>query len=584
MGAVGHRGGPALGEFLAALHDRTLGLSREDLLAVLVGHAERLPVPDRQAFLDIFPDPAAAPTPPAVASTADLVAGIDAFAARVAAGEYTDDEGYQWDGYRWADEEAATWVPDADALFAAVGEVFVAGDLDTAGAAYVRLLAPFGLGGGDGWSLELWELESTDVPETLARYLRCVYEATAVEARAVAVHRANLDLPSHGTLTLAELSGTRRESLPGLDAFLPGWIECLLTETGQPPLPQRVLLLAEAATLSDGVDGLADLARRPGSHQGGIGLAWVDALTAAGRQEGARAAARETLDLPGVDARHLAEAADRLADLEETLGDPDAAVQARRRAWTSAPTRRRLLAMAATSQEAGVLPETLAAEADALTDTGNAGGGIGRLGCELLLLAGRVDEAAAALTGADPLGWHHAGHPGPVVLPVLWAAVLGSAPAADAGHLGRMFADIDLDPAALPRFDGWSALEDRSDATADRPEPAGPTLTALLADAIRGLTADAEQREGWMTTAAAVTDARVNAIVSGKHRGAYARAASMAHAHAETLAGLDRAAQASAYLAAVRARFPRHVAFRGELDDAARTSTLGARRANPTGR
>ena len=468
MAAGGRVGGPALGVFLAALHERTRDLSREDLLAALVGHAERLPVPQRQAFLDIFPDPAAAPTLPLAASSADLLAGIDAFAARVAAGEYADDERYRWDGYRWADEEAATWAPDADALFAAVGEVFLGGDLEAARAAYERLLAPFGVGGGDGWSLELWELESTEVPETLARYLRCVYETTAADARAAAVHRAWLDLPSHWTLTLAELSGTRREQLPGLGAFLPGWIECLLTETGHPPLPQRVRLLTEAATLAGGVDALAGLARRPGIHQGGIGLAWVDSLNADGRQEEARAAARETLDLPGVDARHLAEAADRLADLEADLGHPGAAVQARRRAWTSGPTRRRLLAMAATSQEAGVLPETLAAEADALTVTGSAGG-TGRLRCELLLLAGRVDEVSAALTAADPLGWHHAGHPGPVVLPVLWAAALGAAPAADAGHLGRMFADIDLDPPPCP---GWRTGPPRA------PGPTGPSRPA----------------------------------------------------------------------------------------------------------
>ena len=574
MAAGGRVGGPALGVFLAALHDRTRDLSREDLLAVLVGHAERLPVPQRRAFLDIFPDPAAAPAPPLAASTADLLAGIDAFAARVAAGEYADDEGSRWDGYRWADEEAATWALDADALFAAVGEVFLAGDLQAARAAYERLLAPFGVGGGDGWSLELWELESTEVPETLARYLRCIFETTAADARAAAVHRAWLDLPSHWTLTLAELSGTRREQLPGLDAFLPGWIECLLTETGHPPLPQRVRLLTEAATLAGGVDALANMARRPGTHQGGVGLAWVDSLNADGRQEEARAAARETLDLPGVDARHRAEAADRLADLGADLGDPVAAVEARRRAWTSGPTRRRLLAMAATSQEAGVLPETLAAEADALTVTKSAGRGTGRLRCELLLLAGRVDEASAALTAADPLGWHHADHPGPVVLPVLWAAALGAAPAPDAGHLGALFAGIDLDPAVLPRLEDWPPTRQPS----ARPELAGVTLTGLLADAIRAMAADAGRREAWLSAAAAVTDARITAIVSGKHRSAYARAASLAHAHAETLAGLGQVPQAHAYLAAVRTRFPRHVAFRGELDAAATASTLRNRR------
>ena len=66
------------------------------------------------------------------------------------------------------------------------------------------------------------------------------------------------------------------------------------------------------------------------------------------------------------------------------------------------------------------------------------------------------------------------------------------------------------------------------------------------------MAADAKRREAWLTAAAAVTDARITAIVSGKHRSAYARAASLAHAHAETLAGLGQVPQAHAYLRASR--------------------------------
>ena len=78
----------------------------------------------------------------------------------------------------------------------------------------------------------------------------------------------------------------------------------------------------------------------------------------------------------------------------------------------------------------------------------------------------------------------------------------------------------------------------------------------------------------WLVIAGGVADARIDAIVSGKHRGAYACAASLAYAHAEAVAGVGRTAHARDYLAAVRARFPRHTAFRGEFDAAATTSTL----------
>jgi hypothetical protein len=572
-----------LGEFLAALSQRWQGLSREELLAVLVAHAERLPMRDRQAFLEVFPCPGTGPAERVASARASLLDDIEAFAGRVSAGEYADDEGYYRDRDGWADEEAAAWAPEADNLFAAIGDVFVAGELDTAREAYEALLAPFGPSADDAWQLELWRLEDTDVPEALARYLRCVYETTPTDARPATFHCAYVDLPwSHSAPTLAEVAGTRREPLPDPDACLPAWIERLLAGTDRPPSQQRVRLLAEAATMDSGVEGLADLTRRPGPHQGAIGLAWVDALAEAGHLADAATAARETFDLPDTGASHRAGAADRLADLTDRLGDNASAVAARRWAWTAEPTRRRLLALAASSHVAGVMAETLAREADNLLTTCEAT--TDRLGCELLLLSGRLAPAIAALTGSEPLGWHRASHPGPVVLPFLWAAATGTAPTADSGHLGKAFTAIDGDPDALPRFEDWPTPDGGRATGADRPEPAAPSLSGLLGDVIRRLPPDATQRERWMTTATAVVDARVNAIVSGKHRGAYARAASLAFAHAESLAALDRQADAHAYLAGIRARYPRHVAFRGELDTAAGASTILVRRAAPTRR
>ncbi len=565
------RGGPALGEFLTALHDRLRQLSREDLVAVLGTHAERLPARERQAFLDSFRDPTAMPTGPGRSVGVGLVARIESFAARVAAGEYADDEEYRWDGYGSA--ETAEWVPDAEGLFADVGEVFVAGDLVTARAAYERLLAPFGQA-NDGWTLELWQLESTDVPEMLARYVRCVFETTPVAQRVQAVHRVFREHAGGRALTLADVSTTRVDRLPDLDDFLPEWIDVLLTENGLPSLRDRVRLLAEAAILRGGVEALADVVRRPGSHQGGVGLAWIDALTEQGRFVEARASAEEVLDLPGADAVHRAEAADRLAVLHARAGDTEAAVVARRRAWTHQPTRARLLALAGTSRDAGVLLETLEMEAHALTA---AGAGRDRLGCELLLLAGRLDEAVAALTGSPPLGWHRSDHPGPVVLPFLWAATVGVAPPAGVGHFGRLFADIDVDPAALPGPENWPGWASEPSASRDWSGPTGPALTGLLADVIGRLSPEPRARGEWLVIAGRVTDARIEAIVSGKHRGAYARAANLAYAHAEALAEVVGATQARDYLAAVRARFPRHTAFRGEFDAAASASTLPAR-------
>jgi hypothetical protein len=87
---------------------------------------------------------------------------------------------------------------------------------------------------------------------------------------------------------------------------------------------------------------------------------------------------------------------------------------------------------------AGNWAQTLATEArDAASDAD-------RLTCALLLLAGKVDAAAAALTRAAPLGWSQPAHPGPVVPPCPLAAATARPPA-EQTHLGQAFAAIDID-------------------------------------------------------------------------------------------------------------------------------------------
>jgi hypothetical protein len=98
----------------------------------------------------------------------------------------------------------------------------------------------------------------------------------------------------------------------------------------------------------------------------------------------------------------------------------------------------------------------------------------------------------------------------------------------------------------------------------------------LLADALSADPVTGERAAVLLETARRVTDARIEAIVSNKHRGAYARAAVLAFAHAEAVA-VRSSSQAQAYLSGVRARYPRHVAFRQELDLAATSSVLDRR-------
>ena len=102
-------------------------------------------------------------------------------------------------------------------------------------------------------------------------------------------------------------------------------------------------------------------------------------------------------------------------------------------------------------------------------------------------------------------------------------------------------------------------------------------LTALLAARTTQRSTAAERR-GWLVAAANIVDRRVDSVVSNKNREEYRRVAELVIAHAEALTIDGRGVQGASYIAGTRERYPRHSAFRAELDGAADESTLLAGR------
>jgi hypothetical protein len=548
----------------------------------LVAHAKGLPARSRQGFLDIFPDPRVTPPVPAQPEDYLLLADIDGFGDRARAGELDQKERRD----DWSDDpfgndfwgDGADWVEEGDALFAAAGEAFVSGRLSLARQAYRRLLDLFAPAHQGGSGLHAWKLETTNVGEAVARYLRAVYETTPLGERGATLSQEYRKYTAlGGRVSLRDIATARQGGLPDLEMFLPAWIDALLAEAAGLSPGHRQRLLAEATVLGQGVDGLADLARRPGAHQARTYLAWIDALAEAGRVGDAAGAAREALTLDNAPAALLARAADRLADLATRRGDPAATVDARCRAWRIDPTRQRLLALVAAGEAAGTLAQTLAAEArHAVSAVSAAAGAAGadRLTCELLLLAGEVDAAAAALTRAARREWSAPTHPGPVVLPCLLVAATAAAPPpAEQTHLGQAFAEIDIDlrePVYLdPDLADADDAEDAWGADDQPPSPAAP-LTPLLARRVIANASTEEQRQRWLAIARTAVEERVDFIARTKRRSAYAEVASLVIACAEALASTG--ADGRGYAASMRKKYPRHVAFRAELDKAVGTS------------
>lgn len=567
------RPGPrGLGEFLTILEQRLTALPVKDLRAALLAHAERLPAGDREAFLTIFPTTVQA----AGGSTGggqsapdreELLADIDTFVERVGSGAFF--EGWGWDDdlheeRAWGDE---SWTGEMDALFTATADTFLAGDLDLAREAYGRLLDAFTLDQEVGTFCgpsDPCDMVATDVPEAVARYLRAVYETTPLPERAEVLYEQYTDLCHLApATTLHTIAGTRRDELPGLDGFLPPWIEILTANTSGYWAHDRQRLLTEATVWLAGTDGLAVVARQPGPHQPTAYLDWADALTHDERLNDAAEAAREAMALDGLTVEHRAELADRLAALTHRLGDSAAALDARRTAWRTHPTRQRLLALVGAAEAADQLPGALHVEADRASAEPD------RLSCELLLLAGHTDDAITGLTASDPLGWSQPDHPGPIVWPYLLAAATAPAPLDAQTHLGRQFTAIDT----ADRWHGHADL-DASD-PGDIPGADRQTrLSTLLARHIAEHPGTPQQRRQWLLAARTAVERRIDAVVGGKHRGAYQRVAVLAIAYAEALTLAEDPASGAAFITGTRARYPRHVAFRDELDRATSKSPL----------
>lgn len=600
-----HPGAAGLASFLDALEARLSERTPEAVKAALIAHAEQLVPRERESFLAIFVEPefdrGAGGALDEDREPDPLLIEIEAFVERLRTGRYVD--GWGWDPEIY--EERAfgdeSWAHEMDDLFAAANAAFLEGDLQLARESLGRLLGAFDLDveaqafcGPDSPQ----GMVSVDVGEAQARYLRAIYETTAASERPAALLDAIEDLRCiGGDASLSVIHEARRARMPGLDAFLPDWIGHLRSierdaQRGSPRARQLARLLSEAAEWHGGADGLGELARARGALDPDVHRDWVDALIRAGRHRDAAGAAGEALRTLEPRGEARAGIAERLARLTASTGDADGALEARRGRWRAAPSTWRLIALIDIATALGRAGEMLAGEAAwALAperhraEARNVAND--RLLCELLLLANRVDQALEVAKAAGPLGWSHGGHPGPIIVPYLLVAATG--PEIRPELLiaaGSPYAPAELDEPLLAQEleridrDGWVGGGDWDD------EPGGLSLderyrgipadkrlpSFLLAAAIGAHPASRRERDRWLGCAAELVEERVNAIVSAKHRGAYERAARLAVACGEAIALASDRDRGFAFVIEARERFPRHHAFRSELDRATEAS------------
>jgi len=599
-----------LGPFLRALEARLQALQPEAIRSALLFHAERLSARDREAFLAIFPEAISGRRPgkpQALGSEPSgdlLLADIDRFVEAIRRGTYYG--GWGWDDD--VDDERAygdeSWVGEMDDLLAAAGGAFLDGDLNLAREAYGRLLHAFLLeGDGEVFSgpRPAGEMVETDLSEAKARYLRTLYQTTAPRERPERLLEEFKALGYVGNrIRLQALVEASPEPLSDLEVFLPAWMERLRSELAAagPFGSEARALLSEAVELHGGPEGLRDLARDLGIDHPELFEDWIGALIRAGRRPEAIDSAREALAMPPSHGAARARLCETIARVAGEGGDEVLTLEARRQAWRAAPSRDRLLGLVAAARAVGGQEDVVAEEADLAQASLRAGkakrgfAGSIRQACDVLLLAGRVEPALKVAKRANPLGWSGGGHPGPVVVPWLMVAGgVGGVPDKSlllsdvfdaintAGWMDAHGSLHDWLSIEIPQADGdaagGSAAGRASGSRALGSAQAEPLLlSSLLGERLARESFSEAARRRFLAEARKLVERRTAAVVEGTHRGAYDRVALLVAACGEALEMAEGGGKGAAFVAEVRARYPRHTAFRSELDRATRGSPL----------
>lgn len=564
---------PSLQRFLSSLGERLRALSADELRAALTVYAAGLPGEQRASFLDSFTPSLGQGNDPGRPDTQwpvdddPLLADIDEFAAAVAAGTYF--QGFGWDD-EIRDQRAfgdESWVFEMDALFDQAQDAFLAGQLGLARAAYARLLQAFRLDEEVGTfcgPTSAVEMVDTDVDEAQARYLRAVYETTPAVDRADVLAEEWFTVPNWHLPTLASVRESRPGDLPGLETFLPAWIERLRAGGAERVDVRR--LLAEAAQAHGGVDGLAELARDSGPGQAERYLDWIEALRSAGRAMDAVAAAREALERLDQHGETSDRIADNLAELLSAEG-AGGGFDARRAAWRAAPTQQRLVALHLAATATDQLRRTLSEVCDALDAAESPRGMSGRLRACLLLLAGRADNAIELLEESGDMDGRQSARR--VLVPYLLAAGCDGPkrPEWPATRAARLVGSIDH-----PEAWDWIATDIHGSA---RPAAdASISVAGLFAEQLAAAPDDAARRLHCLDIGMGMVDRYVDAVVSGKHRNRYAEAARLIACCAEVVAMEEDAHSATVVIRLKRDRCSRFVAFKRELDQAVHQSAL----------
>jgi|GEM_PF-488684 len=598
--------------FWDAIDARFAEASIEDLRSIIRDMAYEIRPQDRRAFLARL----TVPDPEDVASKEAQLYGTFVEAIPLIVAEITErlNAGESWDGDAGWDDDyehfgayydddddddddvdseiegiQSEFLPLLDDFFLSAQDAFSRGDYSRTRKAYEGLLPLFEKENISDDGPNLVEIDSVDMPEAMAQYLRAVFETEAPATRArVICDRLEqvLRCMPHQCPRIADLIEIMSEPMKNQDVFLDELIVLLRDRDSL----QSDAWLREAVAIAHGTDGLRELASREGTRRPMAYVDWLSALAAADRHEEMIVGALDALNaLPnGLTIR--AAIADHLCKAALALGDEGTMMMGLREGFAAKPELERLLALweAETTHKKRTAAMRFAVQRireaghpkasqedfepgrmpflwtdDNLEKRGFADHNL--MG-HALLLGRQWEDAIDLAKAARILGWSDGSSIQGLVVPFFMAWFAYDSESGLPPNVSTVWAQA-LSTGLWRLSLGYDAMDSPDgDELDDEPEA---TLGSRLGVAYRNvfsskLPPKTQQEEivGWCLDVACK---RAQTIVSRKYRKSYHKAAALTVASAEVLKARGKPREADIFIANIRDQFSRHNAFQREL-------------------
>ncbi|MDD2282173.1 MAG: hypothetical protein PHD92_02130 [Eubacteriales bacterium] len=542
-------------EFMDEIRQRLKDFSLDDYKNLILHWAGEVLPAERRRFLGKL-----APTAnPRI--NHDLIDDVSAFARRVEKGDYCDGWGWDDDIHEerdWGDE---SWAGEMDDFFLQANYLLGKGYPHVARQVYESLFDILEIGQEPGHlpgDPDVTCMLQVNVHEQVALFLRSVYLTTDSEKRPDEIHTILMKFGNlYGPVSLQKIIEAREEALPDFDDFLAAWIELLLDQA-----PRTVSqLLREAVLLKGGIAAISEFARQyPGEHPEAY-IDWIQGLDWEQDADLILQVSREGLSRIPADYSVRADVAEFIVRIGERNLDGELTLEGYRECFYARPSVSYLIDLYFNAIENNCFDEVRDQAERRVMELYSEGIAYRELYTYVpegvvymtLLFGGKYQQVYEMCVDQSSLGWSSGANPKPVFVAYMMMSLAKTS-----------------SPIVVNQL--WdSTIMNLSSRLGGKDYEKCRKIMGYVREAVP---LGRVQEEYYLDFIIDIIGQRVDAIVGGKYRNSYGKAATLLVAAVETLASRNEGQRGVELLDEFRQKYPRHSAFKRELANTLKLSHL----------